>query len=127
VLEQNIEPATPLVLDDAKKLQQVVLNLCKNAVEAMPEGGRLTVCARCEAKQVCVEVADTGVGIPPGINIFEPFVTTKATGTGLGLPIAHYIIAAHHGALTYTSNPGRGTTFRITLPLAAEDEEGEHS
>jgi two-component system sensor kinase FixL len=76
------------VLDDAEKLKQVVLNLCKNAVEAMPEGGRLTVCARCEAKQVCVEVADTGVGIPPGVNIFEPFVTTKAEGTGLGLSIA---------------------------------------
>jgi PAS domain S-box-containing protein len=127
VVEQNIEPATPPVLGDAEKLKQVILNLCKNAVEAMPEGGTLTVCARCEIKQICLEISDTGVGIPPGVNIFEPFVTTKAAGTGLGLPIAHYIIAAHHGALTYTSEPGRGTTFRLTLPLATEDDAGKHS
>jgi len=122
IAHEEIEPALPLVLGDAQKLKQVVLNLCKNAVEAMPEGGRLTVCARCEGKQVCVEVADTGVGIPPGVNIFEPFVTTKAEGTGLGLPIAQQLIAAHQGTLTYTSEPGRGTTFRITLPLAAEND-----
>jgi signal transduction histidine kinase len=67
------------------------------------------------------------VGIPPGVNIFEPFVTTKAEGTGLGLPVVQQLIAAHHGTLTYTSEPGRGTTFRITLPLAAEDDAGEQS
>jgi two-component system sensor kinase FixL len=122
VIERLIEPTVPLVLGDAEKLKQVMLNLCKNAVEAMPEGGILTLCSRCEGQQVCLEITDTGGGIPLGVNIFEPFVTTKAEGTGLGLPIVQQIIAAHHGALTYTSESGRGTTFRITLPLATPDD-----
>jgi signal transduction histidine kinase len=65
-----------------------------------------------------VEVADTGVGIPAGVNIFEPFVTTKVEGTGLGLSIVQQIVAAHGGTLTYTSELGQGTTFTVTLPLA---------
>lgn len=126
-VQEEMEPALPPVLGDAEKLKQVVLNLCKNAVEAMPEGGTLTVCARCETKQICLEISDTGVGIPLGVNIFEPFVTTKAEGTGLGLPIAQQIIAAHHGTLTYTSAPGRGTTFLLTLPLVTENDAGKPS
>lgn len=127
VVEKNIELGLPRVLGDAEKLQQVVLNLCKNAVEAMPKGGTLTICVRREGKQMCLEIGDTGVGVPPGVNIFEPFITTKTDGTGLGLPIAQQIVAVHHGALTYTSELGRGTTFRIALPLAIQDEADKKS
>ena len=108
----------PSVQADADKLKQVFLNLCKNAVEAMPAGGTLTLRAHCAAEQVIIEVADTGDGIPDGVNIFEPFATTKAEGTGLGLPIVQQIVTAHGGTLSYTSTPGQGTTFSVVLPLS---------
>lgn len=108
----------PLVLGDTEKLKQVLLNLCKNAVEAMPTGGVLTLSAGCDDTQVSIEVADTGVGIPAGVNVFEPFVTTKTQGTGLGLAVAQQLVHAQGGTLSYTSTPGRGTTFRVVLPGA---------
>mgnify|MGYP001357085813 CR=1 FL=1 len=108
----------PSVQADADKLRQVFLNLCKNAVEAMPAGGTLTLRAHAAANQVHVEVTDTGDGIPDGVNIFELFATTKAEGTGLGLPVAQQIISGHGGTLSYTSTPGQGTTFTVVLPLS---------
>jgi signal transduction histidine kinase len=69
---------------------------------------------------VSLEVQDTGVGIPEGIDIFELFNTTKKHGTGLGLAIVRQIIDAHGGTITYTSRPGTGTTFRVTLPLGQQ-------
>jgi signal transduction histidine kinase len=122
-VEQDLSPDLPLVRADGDKLRQVFLNLCKNAVEAMPQGGKLIVRARDSGGQIIAEVVDTGVGIPVGVNIFEPFVTTKSEGTGLGLPIVRQIVAAHGGTLTYTSEPGKGTTFAVTLPLALPEEE----
>lgn len=112
------ESLSPL-LADGDKLKQVFFNLCKNAVEAMPMGGRLTIQCRDAGAQVIIDIRDTGVGIPAGVNILEPFITTKPEGTGLGLPIVRQIIAAHGGALTYQSEPGQGTTFTISLPKAA--------
>ncbi len=108
----------PLVLGDTEKLKQVLLNLCKNAVEAMPTGGVLTLSAGCDGTQVSINVADTGIGIPVGMNVFEPFVTTKTQGTGLGLAVAQQLVHAHGGTLSYTSTPGHGTTFRVVLPAA---------
>jgi signal transduction histidine kinase len=93
------------------------LNLCKNALEAMPDGGTLTVRLHNTGEQITLEVADTGIGVPEEVNIFEPFVTTKPEGTGLGLPIVRQIVAAHGGTLTYTSEPEKGTTFIVRLPL----------
>jgi len=81
----------------------------------MPEGGKLTVSAADAGGQVCLEICDTGVGIPAGVDIFEPFITTKPKGTGLGLTVVRQIIAAHNGMLTYHSTPGQGTTFTISL------------
>lgn len=115
VVEQRIAPDLPLIHVDPDKLRQVLLNLCKNAVEAMPGGGTLTVSARNSGNQILLEVSDTGVGIPYGVNILEPFVTTKAEGTGLGLPIMRQIVSAHGGTLDYTSSPGEGTTFIVML------------
>ena len=106
----------PMVIADADKLKQVMVNLCKNAVEAMPEGGRLTLRGHTNQGYVCFEVHDTGHGIPEGANIFEAFATSKSEGWGLGLPIAYQIISAHNGKVEYHSTPGHGTTFKVCLP-----------
>ncbi len=103
------------------EITQVLLNLCKNAAEAMPAGGTLTVRGFQFGTRVGLEVRDTGEGVPEGINIFEPFVTTKTGGTGLGLAIVQQIVAAHEGTITYTSTPGQGTTVTLTLPTAAAE------
>jgi len=107
------------VLADPKRLKQVILNLCRNAVDAMPHGGRLSLRAKTDNGEVIIEVSDTGCGIPPSElgRIFEPFYTTKEAGTGLGLPVCRRIVEAHGGRITVESQPGRGTTLRVHLPL----------
>ena len=117
VVEQIFPAELPHVIADQDKLKQVILNLCKNAVEAMPDGGTLTIRAHPAGESILIEVADTGMGIPNGIKIFEPFTTTKKEGTGLGLAIVREIVKAHGGTLTYRSELGKGTTFIVTLPL----------
>jgi len=114
-LSQNLT-ATPA---DATQLQQVLVNLVKNAMQAMTSGGVLTLQTGETNEGVWVSVADTGGGIPQEqINrIFEPFYTTKKKGTGLGLMIVQRIVRAHNGRIELESNVGRGTTFRIWLPL----------
>jgi len=108
--------ATPA---DAAQLQQVLVNLVKNAVQAMTTGGALTLQTGEAGDGVWVSVADTGGGIPQEqINrIFEPFYTTKKKGSGLGLMIVQRIVRAHNGRIELESNVGRGTTFRVWLPL----------
>jgi len=108
--------ATPI---DATQMQQVLVNLVKNAMHAMTRGGTLTLQTGEGADGVWVSVTDTGGGIPPEqINrIFEPFFTTKKRGTGLGLMIVQRIVRAHGGRIELESHVGRGTTFRIWLPL----------
>lgn len=108
----------PVISADRERLKQVLLNLCKNAVEAMPQGGTLSVSVTHVDSSLQLDISDTGVGIPDGVDIFEPFVTTKAQGTGLGLTITRQILAAHHGSLTCQSTPGQGTRFTLTLPIA---------
>jgi two-component system, sporulation sensor kinase E len=109
--------ATPI---DSTQMQQVMVNLVKNAVQAMTKGGSLTLQTGETGDSVWVSVTDTGGGIPQEqINrIFEPFYTTKKKGTGLGLMIVQRIIRAHNGRVELESNVGRGTTFRIWLPLS---------
>lgn len=116
-VESLLDRDLPAVTADGDRLKQALLNLCKNAVEAMPQGGILTLRAKQLAGEMIVEVADTGSGIPEGIDIWEPFKTTKRMGTGLGLVIVRQIIAAHGGTITYESDAGKGTTFRLSLPL----------
>ena len=118
-VEQDFPRDLPLIQADRDKLKQALWNLCKNAVEAMPQGGTLTLDAYSSGADVVLEIGDTGVGIPPGVDIFEPFTTTKSSGSGLGLVVVRQIVAAHGGNLTYTSEPGKGTAFRLTLPQAA--------
>jgi len=109
-------PATPI---DAQQIQQVLVNLIKNAIQAMTKGGTLTVQTGETSEDVWVSVTDTGGGIPQEqINrIFEPFYTTKKKGSGLGLMIVQRIVRAHGGRIEVESQVGRGTTFRIWLPL----------
>jgi two-component system, sporulation sensor kinase E len=108
--------ATPV---DTTQLQQVLVNLVKNAVQAMTTGGTLTLQTGENNDDVWISVADTGGGIPQEqINrIFEPFYTTKKKGSGLGLMIVQRIVRAHNGRIELDSNFGHGTTFRVWLPL----------
>jgi two-component system sensor histidine kinase AtoS len=107
----------------ASTLHRAVLNLVHNALDAMPQGGTLTLVGQGTATQVQLHVWDTGSGIPAAHleQIFEPLYTTKPEGTGLGLYIAQEIVAAHGGQLTVQSTAGQGTTFTITLPRDAEN------
>ncbi|MGH7972001.1 MAG: two-component system sensor histidine kinase NtrB, partial [Limisphaerales bacterium] len=109
-------PLSPL---DAVQIQQVLVNLIKNAMQAMTKGGTLTLQTGEGSEGVWVSVADTGGGIPQDqLNrIFEPFYTTKKKGSGLGLMIVQRIVRAHAGRIELESQVGRGTTFRIWLPL----------
>jgi PAS domain S-box-containing protein len=104
-----------LVEVDVAKIKQVILNLCKNAVEAMPTGGLLIVKAFRAGENVVMEFTDTGHGIPDGFDPFHLFKTTKREGTGLGLPIVQQIVSDHHGTVDYVSEVGKGATFRVTL------------
>jgi signal transduction histidine kinase len=123
---REFKPEGPFIHADRQQLRQLFLNLFTNASDAMPEGGTLTirVTRRPEEKQICIEIADTGVGIPPEVlpKILEPFYTTKpeGKGTGLGLAICRRIAEAHNGTLNITSEggPGNGARVCITLPFS---------
>jgi signal transduction histidine kinase len=109
----------PLAPIDATQIQQVLINLVRNAMQAMTRGGTLTLQTAEGSDGVWLNVADTGGGIPQEqINrIFEPFYTTKKKGSGLGLMIVQRIVRAHGGRIELESQVGRGTTFRVWLPL----------
>ncbi|MDP3072431.1 MAG: PAS domain S-box protein [Opitutaceae bacterium] len=125
----------PHLLGDQSQLQQILLNLCVNARDAMPEGGALTLTTRtvpgasithlgatAGRTYACLSVDDTGTGMSPEVRarIFEPFFTTKAgnQGTGLGLAVVYGIVVAHRGCIEVESEPGEGSTFRVYLPVA---------
>lgn len=118
----NIETGgdLPLLNADGGQLQQAVIALGTNAIDAMPSGGTLTFRASTQHNSVAIEVEDTGIGIPPEdlSKIFEPFFTTKEVGegTGLGLAVCYGIVTDHGGRLSVRSNVGKGTTFTILLP-----------
>lgn len=118
------EKGLPPVSADQGQLQQAIIALATNAVDAMPEGGVLRLSARHERGQVIIEVSDTGVGIPPETlpKIFDPFFTTKEVGrgTGLGLAVCYGIVTDHGGRISVESSVGKGTTFTISLPALAE-------
>jgi PAS domain S-box-containing protein len=135
-LDVNLNASLPQVMADPNQLHQVLLNICLNARDAMPHGGKLLlasdVVAGAELRKIypeaeekayaCISVADTGPGIDETVKhrLFEPFFTTKAQGqgSGLGLAVAYGIIANHRGFIEVISQPERGATFRIYLPLA---------
>ena len=111
----DLSDSLPPVIVDQEKIQHAILCICKNAVEAMPSGGVLTFRGYESDGAVFLEIGDTGAGIPKGLEVFEPFQTTKPLSSGLGLPVVSQIISAHNGTIDYISEPGRGTTFKIGL------------
>ena len=118
-IEENISKRLPLAPLDAAQIKQVLVNLCKNAMQAMTRGGVLTLGTEPRENGVCLVVADTGGGIPQEMlsRIFEPFYTTKKKGSGLGLMIVQRIVRDHGGRIQIESNVGQGTTFRVWLPV----------
>jgi signal transduction histidine kinase len=114
----------PPLLGSATELREVIVNLILNAVQAMPEGGTLTLRLRHDpARGIWLTVEDTGIGMAPSVrdHIFEPLFTTKGEhGTGMGLAVSHGIVQEHEGTIDVTSEPGEGTRFDITFPPATE-------
>ena len=125
---KQLAPDVPMIAGDADKLRQVFVNIVINALQVMPEGGRLTVASSVApgGGAVQVSIADTGPGISSEhINrIFDPFFTTKEAGkgTGLGLSVSHGIVEQHNGEIAVESSPGEGTTFAITIPTPSGEE-----
>jgi len=119
VVEKKLDAAIGKRNLDAGLLKQAFLNLILNAIQAMPQGGTLTVQSALLSDAVEVKITDTGVGITEEgrKKLFTPFFTTKKSGTGLGLAITYRIIENHHGNIAVASEPGKGTTFSVKLPI----------
>jgi len=121
-LTKKMDTELPEVEIDTDQIRQVLVNMIINAVQAMPDGGKLTIGAREKDKFLEMEIADTGCGIHQEVmdKIFDPLFTTRAKGIGLGLPVCKAIIERHEGHVEVESEVGKGTTFTIGLPLKAE-------
>jgi PAS domain S-box-containing protein len=126
-LSTVLDPALPPITMDRSKLEQVLMNAVMNARAAMPSGGRLTIATGAEpgGDFVCLSITDTGCGMPPEVvaRAFEPFFTTKGRGkgTGLGLATAYGVVADAGGTIVLESQPDRGTTVRVRLPVGAAE------
>ena len=123
-IEENLREDLPLVHVDKDQIEQAMINLAQNAIEATDPGGKVTLTTRMGAKPGTIEiiVSDTGEGIPKEDlrKIFEPFYTTKESGTGLGMAITVGHIHQHGGIINVDSKPGHGSTFTIRLPIKKE-------
>ncbi len=118
-LTLNLDPSLPVIEADARQVEQVLRNIIVNALQAMPNGGILTIeTGPATDGGVYFSISDTGIGIPADRidRIFQPFVTTKTKGTGLGLSVVRKIVDSHGGKIEVTSQPGQGSTFKVTLP-----------
>jgi two-component system nitrogen regulation sensor histidine kinase NtrY len=120
--EVQLDPHLGAISADAELLHRAISNLVLNAMDAMPQGGTLTLRTRDDGREVVIEVADTGAGLTPEEceRIFTPYYTSKEHGTGLGLAIVQSVVSDHGGRIHVRSSPGRGTTFVIELPRNAE-------
>ena len=121
-VERDVDPNLPAVPVDGRLLRQAILNVALNAVQALGvRGGTLTLRMKHDRGGVLIEITDTGPGIPTEhqARVFEPFFTTRASGTGLGLTVVKRIVDVHHGETTLHTEPGKGTTFAIRLPVVS--------
>ena len=123
-LRQHLAPDLPPALLDVDLIKQAFLNLMINAQQAMPQGGELIVTTRRDHDTVLADIIDTGTGIDPAIRaqIFQAYFSAKRTGTGLGLALTKRIIEEHRGRIEVTSEVGKGSDFRVLLPLAPTEE-----
>jgi len=120
-VECRLDQDLPLITTDSNQLQQVILNLLENAIDAVGENGAITLTTRRDGGRVAMDIADTGAGIAKELlpKVFDPFFTTKEAGegTGLGLSIVYSTLNKLGGTIDVRSEPDRGTTFTISLPL----------
>jgi PAS domain S-box-containing protein len=123
-IDLDVKPDLPRVLMDRKYLKQALLNLLKNAMAAMPNGGTLGIKAENDENELKLSISDTGIGIPDDqqTKIFEPYFTTKENGTGLGLTITFKIVKEHSGDISVVSKPGKGSVFTIHLPVPQSEK-----
>ena len=121
--EKKIAAGLQPVECDPEQLEQVLLNLMINAIEASPDGGAVTLSASAEESRIAIGVVDRGHGVAPAHidHLFDPFFTTKEHGTGLGLPVAHQIVRQMGGSLLAQSNDGQGMTFSVVLPFKVQN------
>jgi two-component system sensor histidine kinase HydH len=119
MVEKRLDPSIGKRSIDAGMLKQAFLNLILNAIQAMPNGGILTIESSIQGRVLIVKISDTGTGIPEENRkkLFSPFFTTKKSGTGLGLAITYRIIENHRGTIDVASEPGKGTTFTVKIPV----------
>ena len=122
-LTADLSPIASVVLADPELLHRVLSNLVLNAIDAMPDGGSITLRVRDDFDRGTIEISDTGCGLTleERDRLFTPYYTTKGHGTGLGLAVAQSVISDHHGSISVQSEPGRGTTFTIHLPKRATE------
>lgn len=120
-LREHLDPHIPSLQADPNQMKQVLLNLVKNAFEALETGGQVILSSGVENNQVWFAVQDNGGGMPPEVleKIFNPFFTTKEKGTGLGLAVIHKIVTDHQGDITLKSSPEQGTIIKVKLPCAS--------
>jgi signal transduction histidine kinase len=118
-IQRYLDPDLPAILLHSDSLQAALMNLVKNAIEAMPQGGQLWARTTSTIDGVALELIDTGCGVDDTtlMHIFEPFYSTKEEGSGLGLPTARKIIEAHGGQISVQSEVGRGTKFVLEFPV----------
>jgi signal transduction histidine kinase len=119
-LRRMLDPNLPPVCVDAEQLWEAVLNLIRNALDAMPDGGNLTVTAKRHGAEALISISDNGRGMTEeeARHLFVPFFTTKSDGTGLGLAYTQRVINEHGGSIDCATARGKGSTFSIQLPLA---------
>ena len=117
-LRPHLDSDLPVVMLDKSLMRQALVNLCRNAIEAMPEGGSIDLLTRTRGDDVVLEVIDTGKGMDEKTRgqMFQAFFSTRSGGSGLGLPTVRKIVEAHHGRISCESEVGKGTRFTITLP-----------
>ena len=121
-MTSSCDPAVSKVNLDGEQMKRALINLVENAIEAMHGQGHVHIVTSLDARQqrVCIEVHDTGAGIPPQLRdkLFLPYFTTKRGGSGLGLAIVNRIVADHNGRISVRDNTPRGSIFAIELPMA---------
>jgi signal transduction histidine kinase len=123
IIETDLDNELPMIQVDPVQIQQLLINLVHNAIEAMAgvsdRERSLVLRSRRQGEELLIDVRDDGVGITDPALVFEPFFTTKESGMGMGLSISRSIVEAHGGRIRATANEGAGTTFSVSLPLVS--------